>query len=106
MIETPKINDIPWNAPLFRGASLLDLNTIIDLLNAASYHFADDSAKEWGIGNQKVAEAANKVNQLSLSFSAIRALYAHRQQLVAFDQLLNAVLINARVGAFRQEERQ
>ena len=96
MNETPKINNIPSDAPLFRKVPLVTLNSIIENLTRCSYHYADDSAKEWARANEILRETAATINQHELSYSAIRALHSHLPQLVTFDQLMNAILNNAR----------
>ena len=96
MNDEPRINNIPFDAPLFRKTPLVTLNTIIENLSRCSYHYADDSAKEWGRANELLRETADTINRHEFSYSAIRALYSHLPQLVTFDQLINAILLNAR----------
>lgn len=96
MNEVPKINNTPWDAPLFRKAPLIDLNTVIENLSKASYHYADDSGGEWGNADALVREAAIIVNTHALGYSAIRALHSHKPQLVPFDQFMNTILTEAR----------
>lgn len=91
-----KIGTIAWSAPLWRGASLEELNVIIDHLSSASYHFADDSSKEWHLGQQSLNKAAKEINSLKLGYTAITALYAHKAQLIGFDQFVDAILKDAR----------
>ena len=67
MNEVPKINNIPWDAPLFRKAPLIDLNTVIENLSKASYHYADDSGSEWGNAAALVREAARKLAEERLA---------------------------------------
>jgi hypothetical protein len=91
-----KINGISADAPLFRGASPDTLQAIVALLSKASYHYADDSTKEWGYADAAKVEAVVKINQLKLTVRAIEALYRDKPQLVTFYDLLDAVLRDAR----------
>lgn len=91
-----KINGIPADAPLWRGASFFTLEAIIALMSKASYHYADDSTGEWSLAAEAKREAAAKINQLKLPASAIDHLYRHRPQLFTFNDLLDAVLRDAR----------
>lgn len=90
------INGIPASAPVFKGAKFEDLKAIIKHLTDASYHYADDSAKEWQRGRSHVKEAAQMCNNLGLGYEAIYRLHKHESQLVDFDQFMNAVLTDAR----------
>lgn len=91
-----KIGGVSFDAPLFRGATLEQLQFIINKLSSASYHYADDTAQEWDLARQCVEEAAKVVNKLSLRFEAIQAVYRHKEQLVPLSQLMNAILKDAR----------
>jgi hypothetical protein len=90
------IGGIPVTAPLWRGATRDKLLRIIELMSDASYHYADDSGKEWGRARECKNEAAALINQLRLDYAAIKVLYEERQQLVSFENLVDAVLKDAR----------
>lgn len=90
------INDIPANAPLFCGASKEDLQAIIKHLHDASYHYADDSAREWGQARTHVAEAAKIVNRNGLRFGAMQAIQKEAKPMMPLDDLIDAVLADAR----------
>lgn len=96
MTEEIKINNIPWDAPLFRKAPLIDLNTVIENLSKAGYYYADDSGREWANAGALMREAAIIVNTHVLGYSAIRALHSHKPQLVTIDQFMNTILTEAR----------
>lgn len=91
-----KINGIPADAPLWRGATHAELKAIIALLSKASYHYADDSGKEWGNAQSAKAEAAQEINRLTLPAMAIAELQKAQPQLVTFHDLIDAVLKDAR----------
>lgn len=91
-----KIGGVPVTAPLWHGAPALTLAKIIDLLSSASYHYADDSGKEWGTANMKKMEAAALINQYKLSFYAIECLYKEAPQLFTLGELINAVIRDLR----------
>lgn len=85
------INSIPVDAPLFQGVPVDDLLAIIGKLSSASYHYADDSGKEWGVAVEAVREAARLINQHKLRYDAIRHLQAHEKQLVTLATLIDVV---------------
>ena len=91
-----KFNNVPWTAPLFRGTPLEVLEAIVDRLDLTSYHYADDSTREWGKARTLVQETAQLINTHLLSFEAIQCLYLHKAQLVTFAELINAVLKDLR----------
>lgn len=84
------------DAPLFREAPADDLQRIVDNLSSASYHYADDSAKEWKVARQKMREAAEIINRHRLPFYAIKCLHRHTSQLVSLDDVVDAALAHAR----------
>lgn len=86
-----KFNDVPWDASLFNGASLFDLNQIVTYLDQASYHYADDSGKEWGSAAVCKGEAAKLANTLNLNFSAVDRLVKHHPQLVTVGEMIDAM---------------
>jgi hypothetical protein len=90
------ISSIPVSAPLFHKAPEDRLLKVVKLLSDASYHYADDSSKEWGRAASLVKEAAEEVNFLRLGFQAIEALYKHAPQLVSFSEFINEILKDAR----------
>lgn len=89
----PKIGGVPYDAPLFRGASLDNLLLIIELLSSASFHYADDSGGEWSAGRADLLEAAQLCYECELSYDAIQTIYRHKHQLVSFSQLMDRVLV-------------
>jgi len=93
------IGGVPLDAPLWRGTAEPALHEIVARLTAASFHYADDSTREWGLAREALAQAARSINQHRLGMQAIRALHRDRAQLVDLDQLLDAVLRDAREAA-------
>lgn len=87
-----KIDGVPVDAPLWRKAPPEDLRQIVKCLSDASYHYADDSGREWGRGRSLVVEAATLINKHSLGHSAMVHLYADKPQLVSFGTLVDTVL--------------
>lgn len=90
------IGGIKVSAPLWNQVPELTLVGIVALLSRASYHYADDSAKEWGKAKELVDEAAFWINKYKLSFGAIEALHKETPQLVDLASLIDAVLKGAR----------
>ena len=99
MSEPNKIGGINVAAPLWNKANESELRAIVTKLDDASYHYADDSAREWGKGDLAKEQAAAEVNRLMLSTRAIEALYTERQQLVSRENFMDAILKNARAKA-------
>lgn len=91
-----KIGGVPVTAPLWRKTPALTLTEIVSLLSSASYHYADDSGKEWGTANMKKMEAAALINQHKLGFFAIECLYKEAPQLFTLGDLINAVIRDLR----------
>ena len=94
MIET--IGGIDVTAPLFGGMHRATLRDMVKLLSDASYHFADDSANEWGRGREKMRWFAEAANTNRLCYAAIVALHRDQPQLVTLDQVIDAVLKESR----------
>ncbi len=90
------IGDIIVTAPLRNNAPPEELRSIVELLSRASYHYADDSSKEWGAAQRTKTEAAEKINGFNLGFRAIRALYDEKPQLLTLEDLIDSVLKDAR----------
>lgn len=90
------INEIPVTAPLWEKAEAEDLFQIIEHISSASYHYADDSGREWGTAHECLKSAASKINDLGLKYTAIGHLMRHTSQLVGMDQVFDAVLNDAR----------
>jgi len=90
------IGGIKASAPLWNKAPEADLLAIVESLSRASYHYADDSGKEWGKAGSCIATASAECNRLSLSFSAITAIHRHKPQLVSLGDFTDAVLRDAR----------
>ena len=91
-----EINGIPADAPLFKATPEADLATVISHLHSASYHYADDSGKEWNKAREYVVTAAAIVNAHCLSYSAIECLYKEARPLVSLSQFFDAVLDDLR----------
>jgi len=90
------IGGVAVTAPLWNGATEDELRAIVWHLSDASHHYADDSGKEWGLGDAFRYAAAAEINRLKLGAYAIRCLAQDQPQLVGIDALLDAVLRNAR----------
>ncbi|MBP8062477.1 MAG: hypothetical protein KAY29_01285 [Brevundimonas sp.] len=90
------IGGVVSGAPLWKGATEAELLAIVASLSSASYHYADDSGKEWGAAAEHKRKAAAEVNRLGLCASAIRALHRHTSQLVGSDDFIDAILQDAR----------
>ncbi len=93
---TDTIHNIPVDAPMFNKATSAELFYIIKKLSDASYHYADDSGREWGQASLDKMQAVATINRLNLCFEAIEALYRHQSQLIGFGEVMNAVLKDAR----------
>lgn len=93
-----KIGEVRISAPLWRGATMAQLENISDLLRVASYHFSDDSAKEWRQGREALSMAGDCANALNLDYAALQALYADQSQLVSFGDFVDAVIKSARTA--------
>lgn len=87
-----KINNIPTAAPIFNDASEADLFQIVKHLSSASYHYADDSGKEWTQATNHVNSAADLIIKCKLELGAVRHLHSHQSQLVSLDDLMRRVL--------------
>ncbi len=82
------------DAPMYNGATLEQLQFIKNKLGHASFHYADDTAGEWGKARTCVNEAAQEINRLRISVNGIRMLC--KDELVTLDQVLEAVIVYAR----------
>jgi len=92
------IGGVRYDAPLFNKVPLETLLNMVKLLSTASYHFADDSGKETSSGYARVREFAATANNHRLCFYAIQCLCRDKQQLVTVDQVIDAMLRDARDG--------
>ena len=92
MTEELKFNGIPASAPLWQNTPPETLAKIVKCLSDASYHYADDSGREWGKARELVVEAAALVNAHSLNFDAMHYLHADKPQLVSLSTFVNTVL--------------
>ena len=90
------IDGIPASAPLFKGASKDELASIIKHLHDASYHYADDSAKEWEAANGHIRNAGGIANKCRLSFRAMQAIQKEAKPLTPLDDLIDAAISAAR----------
>ena len=96
--EKQMIGGVVVDAPLWNKAAPEFLEQIVKLLSRASFHFADDSASEWGSARLQVQSAARMVNEVNLGFYAIQCLHRDKAQLVTLDQFMDAILRDARKG--------
>jgi len=92
------IGGVRYDAPLFNRVPLETLLNMVKLLSSASYHFADDSGQETSSGYASVREFAAAANKHRLGFSAVQCLCRDKQQLVTVDQVIDAMLRDARDG--------
>ena len=90
------IGGIDVTAPLWNKTEPRELHAIVAALSDASYHYADDSGKEWSAGNGEVQRAAKAVNAAGLGHYAITCLHRHTSQLVTLDRFMDAILKDAR----------
>ncbi len=95
-MTTDQIGGVSFDAPLFRKASLEDLLFITAKLSSASYHYADDSAREWDTARECKDLAARKANELNLCFRAVECLVRHSPQLVTLGDFIDAMLKDLR----------
>lgn len=92
------IGGVDVTAPLWNKAEPRELHAIVDALSTASYHYADDSAGEWGFAAAALHWAAHAVNSARLGHYAITCLHRHKPQLVTLDRFMDAVLKDARAA--------
>lgn len=81
---------------MFRNATEAELLAIVALISEASFHYADDTGREIGLGNAKMRDAAREINRLMLFYYPIKAIYNHAPQLATFESLINSVIRYAR----------
>ena len=91
-----EINGISADAPLFKDTPEADLSAVISHLKSASYHYADDSGKEWSKAREHVRTAAAIVNGHRLCHRAIKCLHEEARPLVTLSQFFDAVLDDLR----------
>lgn len=94
--QAVKIDGVPVTAPLWGRAPAEDLARIMKLMLDASYHYADDTAREWSRGNRCMIEAAQIANQHKLSFGAIKSLHSEAKPIMPLSDWANSVLRDAR----------
>ena len=90
------IGGVDATAPLWNKTDPRELHAIVAALSDASYHYADDSAGEWGRASTVLRHAAIAVNDMRLGYYAITCLHRHKPQLVTLDQFMDAILKDAR----------
>lgn len=61
------------------------------LLNSASFHYADDSTSEWGLGAKMVVEAAKIAIDNKWRFWQIKEAHRESAPLVSFDQIMEQI---------------
>ena len=93
-VET--IGGVDATAPLWNKTDPRELHAIVAALSDASYHYSDDSTGEWGMAATVMRHAAMAINTANLGFYAIQCLHRDKPQLVALDQVMDAVLKDAR----------
>jgi len=96
MTEQTHIGGVNITAPLWHKAPPDELTYIVKMLSDASFHYADDSGKEWGKGRLALDIAASKCVQLKLSYDALELLYKDKPQLVSFSQFMDHILSGLR----------
>ena len=71
------------------------------LLSSASHHFADDSGKEWPLGDSAMKKAASLVINDGLPFWAIKRMFQEAAPLPSFDTFAETMLsvMYANMGA-------
>jgi len=67
-------------------------------IRQASFHYADDSGGEWGMGAARVAKAASVANENGWHFWQMEQAHKHVAPLVTFSQFMEAVLSGLRKG--------
>lgn len=92
MEDKKKIGGVMVGAPLWHGATEAELKQIVAHLSAASCHYADDSAEEWRKARKELQAAAILCAGWKFQLDALQCLHKHTDQLVAFDQFVNAVM--------------
>lgn len=92
-----EINGVSVTAPLWRDATPETLAKIIEDLRIASYHYADDSGREWKKARARMRAAAQAINAAGLQYTAIQFLHLHAKPLTSLDDLVDAVLRDARI---------
>lgn len=60
-----------------------------DALNSASHHFADDSGKEWGLGDKYMARAAEVAISARWPYWAMKRMHKEIAPLPTFDNLMD-----------------
>ncbi len=65
-----------------------DSYSFIELLKEASFHFADDTTREWGAAVRALEAAACIAVEAGYSDERIRELYASEEQLVNLDHVM------------------
>jgi hypothetical protein len=90
------IGGVIVTAPLWNNVLPITLVGMVKLLSSASYHFADDSAEEWGLGNECLRQFAMAVNAAGLGYHAIFCLRRDKPQLVTLEQVIDALLRDLR----------
>ena len=93
-VET--IGGVDTTAPLWNKTDPRELHAIVAALSDVSYHYADDSTGEWGMAATVMRNAARAINAANLGFYAIQCLHRDKPQLVTLDQVMDAVLKDAR----------
>lgn len=77
------IGGVVATAPLFNKVKPESLRDMVNLLDHASYHYADDSGKEWGSAGDALHRFAETVNVCKLSYSAIVCLHRDHAAAIA-----------------------
>lgn len=95
-MTTEMIGGVDATAPLWNKTDPRELRAIVAAFSDASYHYADDSGGEWGRAATVLRHAAMAINAANLGFYAIQCLHRDKPQLVALDQVMDAVLKDAR----------
>lgn len=103
-MSTDTFAGLPIAVPLWRGATLEQLENIDRLIDEADYHFADDLTDEWEKAYAKLDQAARLVNDLALCFYAIERIFNASPRLTVFPAFVDAVLADARKRRKREAQ--
>jgi hypothetical protein len=68
---------------------------MVELLRTASYHYADDTGKEWGAAGRAMDDFVNKAVEHELSYYHLDDIYREADPLVPFSAIIDALLRKA-----------
>lgn len=67
----------------------------VKLINDASYHFADDTTREWSLGREKLRKAAEILVANGWRFWMIQRVWAEIKPLASFENLIDQWVLAA-----------